>query len=68
MNPIKLLPALMAALLPVTASAHVVLTERQAVAGAYHAASFRIHCSFSCVASSRKMTSYSAPWYRSRSR
>ena len=26
-----------------------------------HAANFRIHCSFSCVASSKKITSYSAP-------
>lgn len=46
MNLIKRLSALTATLvvgLPaVTASAHVVLTERQAVAGAYHAASFRI--------------------------
>ena len=46
MNPIKRLPALAATLAavlaPMTASAHVVLTEPQAVAGAYHAASFRI--------------------------
>ncbi|MGO4409731.1 MULTISPECIES: YcnI family copper-binding membrane protein [unclassified Brevundimonas] len=46
MNPIKRLSALTATLVavlpPMTASAHVVLTERQAAAGAYHAASFRI--------------------------
>lgn len=46
MNPIKRLPALAATLIiglpATTASAHVVLTERQAVAGAYHAAAFRI--------------------------